>query len=165
MCHARREDIWIICGCKEKQRYLAISISVFYKNTFADAALSIGTITPEGTITWDQADTTEVKQGTEYTWTFTPGDSANYETLTGKITLWEKTANTTGNGVSDGKDDGTKGNTPKDNGTKGNATTTARNAAKTGDTAPLALFWGLGGISMAALLYLAGRKRKTQGNR
>ena len=42
----------------------------------------------EGTVKWADDDTTEVKQGEKYKWIFTPTDTANYNTLTGEITLW-----------------------------------------------------------------------------
>ena len=42
----------------------------------------------EGTVKWEADDTTEVKQGEKYKWIFTPTDTANYNTLTGEITLW-----------------------------------------------------------------------------
>ncbi len=54
--------------------------------TLADAALTVGTITPAGTIAWDLPADTEVKGNTEYTWTFTPDDTANYNILAGTIT-------------------------------------------------------------------------------
>jgi hypothetical protein len=54
--------------------------------TLDDAALTIGAITPGGTITWDLATTTPVASGTAYGWMFTPTDTTNYTTLTGNIT-------------------------------------------------------------------------------
>lgn len=64
--------------------------------TLADAALTVGTITPDGTIKWvaedgtDLADDTAVEANKSYNWVFTPNDTANYETLTGAIQLWHK---------------------------------------------------------------------------
>ena len=54
--------------------------------TLADAALTVGTITPAGTIAWDLPATTEVEANKEYTWTFTPTDTHNYKPLTGRLT-------------------------------------------------------------------------------
>ncbi len=64
--------------------------------TLADADLTVGTITPAGTIKWvaedgtDLADDTAVEANKSYSWVFTPTDTANYETLTGSIQLWHK---------------------------------------------------------------------------
>ena len=64
--------------------------------TLADAGLTVGTITPAGTIKWvaengaDLADNTAVEANKSYSWVFTPTDTANYETLTGSIQLWHK---------------------------------------------------------------------------
>lgn len=56
--------------------------------TLADAALTKETASVEGTLTWDDGDTTVVTQGKAYGWTFIPADTANYEVVTGKITPW-----------------------------------------------------------------------------
>lgn len=53
--------------------------------TLADTKLTVGTIRPAGTITWDLPLTTVLKDGKEYAWTFTPTDTHNYTTLTGKL--------------------------------------------------------------------------------
>ena len=64
--------------------------------TLANAGLTVGTITPAGTIKWvaengaDLADNTAVEANKSYSWVFTPTDTANYETLTGSIQLWHK---------------------------------------------------------------------------
>ena len=50
--------------------------------TLADTKLTVGTIRPAGTIAWDLPLTTVLK---EYAWTFTPTDTHNYTTLTGKL--------------------------------------------------------------------------------
>lgn len=64
----------------------------------ADAALSIGTITPAGgTIAWDDPTTTEVVANKSYGWTYTPADT-NYTTLTGSIELWHKSTSSGGGG-------------------------------------------------------------------
>ena len=62
----------------------------------ADAALSIGTITPAGgTIAWDDPTTTEVVANKSYGWTYTLTDT-NYTTLTGSIELWHKSTSSGG---------------------------------------------------------------------
>ena len=69
--------------------------------TLANANLAIGTIKPDATtytIAWDLPTDTAVVQGTAYAWTFTPADAANYETLTGEITLWAKSSTSGGGG-------------------------------------------------------------------
>lgn len=55
--------------------------------TLADAALKAngGTFSVEGTVKWQDANTTAVEQGVAYTWVFTPADTTNYETLTGTL--------------------------------------------------------------------------------
>lgn len=53
--------------------------------TLADTKLTVGTIRPAGTIEWDLPLTTVLKDGKEYAWTFTPTDTHNYTTLTGKL--------------------------------------------------------------------------------
>lgn len=58
--------------------------------TLADAGLTVGTITPEGTIKWVDLPTTAVEANKSYSWVFTPNETANYETLTGSIQLWHK---------------------------------------------------------------------------
>ena len=64
----------------------------------ANAALSIGTITPAGgTIAWDDPTTTEVVANKSYGWTYTPTDT-NYTTLTGSIELWHKSTSSGGGG-------------------------------------------------------------------
>ena len=71
-------------------KYTAISAS---GKTLADAGLTAvgGTFNTEGTVAWTLDNTTEVTANTQYEWTFTPTDTANYNTLTGKITLWPYT--------------------------------------------------------------------------
>lgn len=53
--------------------------------TLADTKLTVGAIRPAGTIAWDLPLTTVLKDGKEYAWTFTPTDTHNYTTLTGKL--------------------------------------------------------------------------------
>ena len=66
--------------------YTAITTS---GKTLADAALDMGTITPDGgSIAWDVAADTTVTANTAYNWTYTPAsaDQANFNNLTGSIT-------------------------------------------------------------------------------
>ena len=64
--------------------YTAITSS---GKTLADAALTVGRITPVGgSIAWDVAADTAVTANTAYNWTYTPTDTDNYNTLTGSIT-------------------------------------------------------------------------------
>ena len=80
--------------------YTAINAS---GKTLADAALAVGGITPAGgTITWDMATTTLVAANTAYSWTYTPTDTANYNKLTGSITLYVVAAPPSGGGSSGG---------------------------------------------------------------
>ena len=65
-----------------KPGYTAINIS---GKTLADAALNVGTITPAGSIAWDDGDETTVTANTSYGWTFTPEDTGNYTVLTGTL--------------------------------------------------------------------------------
>lgn len=60
--------------------------------TLADAALDVGTITPSGTIAWDDGDATIVESNTAYGWTFTPDDTDNYNLLTGTITPYKRSS-------------------------------------------------------------------------
>ena len=71
-------------------KYTAISAS---GKTLADAGLTAegGTFSTEGTVAWALGTDTAVTANTQYEWTFTPNDTANYNTLTGKITLWPYT--------------------------------------------------------------------------
>lgn len=62
--------------------------------TLSDAALGVGTITPDGTIKWVDGDgndldsSTVVSSNTSYKWLFTPTDTTNYNTLSGSVTLY-----------------------------------------------------------------------------
>ena len=64
--------------------------------TLADANLTKGTITLDGTIKWNDAKTTVVEANKSYGWTFTPTDTANYKPLTGSIELWHKSTSSGG---------------------------------------------------------------------
>ena len=54
--------------------------------TLADANLTVGTITPAGTISWNVGNAQSVAANTAYDWTFKPTDTVNYNNLTGSIT-------------------------------------------------------------------------------
>ena len=56
--------------------------------TLADAGLAAASDWPEGTLTWDLPLETTVAANTAYGWTFTPADTAHYETVTGTILLY-----------------------------------------------------------------------------
>lgn len=73
-------------------KYTAITTS---GKTLEDANLTKGTITPDGTIKWNDAKTTVVEANKSYGWTFTP-TNANYKTLTGSIELWSKSTSSGG---------------------------------------------------------------------
>lgn len=68
--------------------------------TLADAALGVGTITPGGTIAWDDGDATIVESNTAYGWTFTPDDTDNYNLLTGVITPYKRSSGGGSSGAS-----------------------------------------------------------------
>ena len=56
--------------------------------TLADAKLGMGTLLPTGgTLAWTLPENTVVQANTSYEWSYTPADAANYETLTGSVTL------------------------------------------------------------------------------
>lgn len=75
--------------------YTAISAS---GKTLAEAGLTAPEGWPAGVLTWEKDDTTEVTANTAYKWTFTPRDTDNYNTLTGKITLWVRSTGGGGGG-------------------------------------------------------------------
>ena len=62
--------------------------------TLADANLKSNTSWPTGTVQWVDKDgkplpaSTQVQANTEYTWSFTPADAANYNGATGSVTLY-----------------------------------------------------------------------------
>lgn len=72
-------------------KYTAITTN---GKTLADAGLTTtgGTFNVPGTVVWEQAAKTEVAANTAYKWVFTPNDTANYNTLTGSITLWNRSS-------------------------------------------------------------------------
>ena len=70
-------------------KYTAITAS---GKTLADAGLTSPEGWPQGDLVWDLPSETAVTANTEYAWTFTPTDAANYNVLTGKIKLWEQSS-------------------------------------------------------------------------
>ena len=62
--------------------------------TLADAPLTPNASWPSGTVQWVDKDgkplpaSTQVQANTEYTWSFTPADAANYNGATGSVTLY-----------------------------------------------------------------------------
>lgn len=74
-------------------KYTAITTS---GKKLEDTNLTKGTITPDGTIKWNDAKTTVVEANKSYGWTFTPTDTTNYKTLTGSIELWHKSTSSGG---------------------------------------------------------------------
>lgn len=82
--------------------------------TLADAPLTPNASWPSGTVQWVDKDgkplpaATQVQANTEYTWSFTPADAANYNGATGSVTLY---AVTSGGGGSDRDNSGSTGKT------------------------------------------------------
>ena len=76
--------------------------------TLADAGLAAASDWPEGTLTWDLPLETTVAANTAYGWTFTPADTAHYETVTGTILLYS----VSGGGGSGGGGGGGRPGTP-----------------------------------------------------
>ena len=76
--------------------------------TLADAGLAAASDWPEGTLTWDLSLDTTVAANTAYGWTFTPADTAHYETVTGTIVLYP----VSGGGGSGGGGGGGRPSTP-----------------------------------------------------
>ena len=74
--------------------------------TLKDAALKPNTSWPNGTIQWVDKDgkelpaATQVQANTEYTWSFTPADTANYNGATGSVTLYAVSSGGGGGGGS-----------------------------------------------------------------
>ena len=97
-----------------------------------DANLTIGNITPAGTITWKLDVTTKVEAGVKYEWVFTPQDTTNYELLSGTVVLYTKSApvtppssgGSTGGGSSSGGGGG--GSDRSDRPSSGKTDTTTR---------------------------------------
>ena len=80
--------------------------------TLADAALTANASWPSGTVQWVDKDgkplpaSTQVQANTEYTWSFTPADTANYNGATGSVTLY---AVSSGGGGGASSDSGSEG--------------------------------------------------------
>ncbi|MCX4373253.1 MAG: S-layer homology domain-containing protein, partial [Dysosmobacter sp.] len=128
-------------------KYTAISAS---GKTLADAGLTTegGTFSTAGTVAWALADTTEVTANTAYEWVFTPTDTANYNILTGKITLWPYTTPSNPGGgtyVPSGPGSSTLPVTTTGQGSSAVTTTTATPAASTqGGTATTTINTAMG---------------------
>ena len=66
--------------------------------TLSDAALTANAGWPSGTVRWVDKDgkplpaSTQVQANTEYTWSFTPADAANYNGASGSVTLYAVTS-------------------------------------------------------------------------
>ena len=74
--------------------------------TLKDANLKPNTSWPSGTVQWVDKDgkplpaSTQVQANTEYTWSFTPADTANYNGATGSVTLYAVSSGGGGGGGS-----------------------------------------------------------------
>ena len=74
--------------------------------TLADAPLTPNASWPSGTVQWVDKDgkplpaATQVQANTEYTWSFTPADAANYNGATGSVTLYAVSSGGGGGGSS-----------------------------------------------------------------
>ena len=79
--------------------------------TLSDAALTANASWPSGTVQWVDKDgkplpaATQVQANTEYTWSFTPADAANYNGATGSVTLYAVSHGGGGGGSSSGGSD------------------------------------------------------------
>lgn len=76
-------------------KYTAISTG---GKTLADAALTAPAGWPAGALAWVLPEDTEVTANAQYEWTFTPNDTANYNTVTGKLTPWKRSTGGGGGG-------------------------------------------------------------------
>ena len=90
--------------------------------TLADAPLTPNASWPSGTVQWVDKDgkplpaSTQVQANTEYTWSFTPADTANYNGATGSVTLYAVSSGGGSSSSGSGKTDTTT--TTKPDGTK-----------------------------------------------
>ena len=97
--------------------------------TLADAPLTPNASWPSGTVQWVDKDgkplpaSTQVQANTEYTWRFTPADTANYNGATGSVTLY---AVTSGGGSSSGGGGGGGSGSSSKPSTTGKTETTTR---------------------------------------
>lgn len=106
--------------------YTAISAG---GKTLADAGLTKPAGWPEGVLSWNLSEDTAVTANMGYEWTFTPEDTANYNVLTGSITLWVQN---TGGGSSSGNSGSSGGGSGSSGGgsqTTLPVTTTGQNSA------------------------------------
>ena len=110
--------------------YTAITTS---GKTLADAALKIGTLQPDTTgytLVWVDADgktlpdTTAVAANTSYKWLFTPKDTANYDVLSGSVTLYPVSSTGGGGGGGSTETPTTKNETSTVTNTDGSTTKT-----------------------------------------
>ncbi len=121
--------------------------------TLADTALTGSFTNPksgdtvEGTLSWDLDGTTTVEKNTAYTWTFTPNDTDNYNSVSGSLTPWYEsstpstpTTPSTSSGIISG---GVSGTTTSDSYTvtaptvTGGSVTVTPSSASTGATVTL----------------------------
>ena len=85
--------------------------------TLADAPLTPNASWPSGTVQWVDKDgkplpaSTQVQANTEYTWSFTPADTANYNGATGSVTLYAVSTGGGGGSSSDRDNSGSTGKT------------------------------------------------------
>ena len=95
--------------------------------TLADAPLTPNASWPSGTVQWVDKDgkplpaSTQVQANTEYTWSFTPADAANYNGATGSVTLYAVSSGGGGGGggsSSSSKPSTSTGTTTRPDGTK-----------------------------------------------
>ena len=92
--------------------------------TLADAPLTPNASWPSGTVQWVDKDgkplpaSTQVQANTEYIWSFTPADTANYNGATGSVTLYAVSSG--GGGSSSSDRDTSGGGTVKTETTKNN---------------------------------------------
>ena len=109
-------------------KYTAITES---GKTLADAGLTTdgGTFSVPGNVHWELGDDTEVTANTEYKWIFVPADSGNYNTLTGRVTLWRRSTGGGGGGGGSYTPPVTTGTT-----TQGGVSTTETTATPTAST-------------------------------
>ena len=87
--------------------------------TLADAPLTPNASWPSGTVQWVDKDgkplpaSTQVQANTEYTWSFTPADTANYNGATGSVTLYAVSTGGGGSSSGGGSDRDNSGSTGK----------------------------------------------------
>ena len=111
--------------------------------TLKDAALTMGSF-KDGTIKWDDAETTVVQANVSYKWTFTPDDAANYNVVTGRLTPYrvssDNDSGSSSSGVSKPSTSGgtttvTTGVTPELSGTTASASVSSSDLNKAVESA------------------------------